>query len=92
MKKRRTSAPSSGVIRSSLTARTGHHCPSNGFWQPEEGAAEPAFIFEGSVMPSSGGKSTLWLLVDPVTSLAGPSGANSVDPGSGHLPSASQNE
>ncbi|WP_120520954.1 hypothetical protein [Arthrobacter celericrescens] len=46
-----------------LSVNTGSHCPANGLWRPEDGAAEPVFIFEGSLMPASGGVSTVWHLV-----------------------------
>lgn len=46
------------------STRTGFHCPRNGFWRPEGGNAEPLFVFEGSLMPTHGGSSTVWLLVD----------------------------
>ncbi len=49
--------------RGSVTARTGFHCPVNGLWKPVETAAEPLFVFEGSIMPSYGGNSTEWTLV-----------------------------
>lgn len=46
-----------------VSARTGFHCPANGLWRPEDGDAEPVFIFEGSLMPASGGSGTVWRLV-----------------------------
>ncbi|OFI38203.1 hypothetical protein BIU82_18645 [Arthrobacter sp. SW1] len=46
-----------------LSVRTGFHCPANGLWRPEDGDAEPVFIFEGSLMPASGGIGTVWHLV-----------------------------
>ena len=65
MKKRNNSLRSVGAVGSVPTALTGEHCPSNGFWQPAGPSAEPLFIFEGSIMPTSGGESSLWHLVDP---------------------------
>lgn len=52
-----------------LTAKTGFHCPANGFWRPADRAADPVFVFEGSIMPATGGGSTVWYLEDAV---AGP--------------------
>ena len=41
--------------RIQLKASTGSHCPTNGFWRPEDGTAtEPVFVFEGSMMPRAG--------------------------------------
>ena len=65
MKKRNNPLRSAGALGSVPTALTGYHCPSNGFWQPAGQSSEPLFIFEGSIMPTSGGESTLWHLVDP---------------------------
>lgn len=65
MKKRKDSR-SIGATVPSLTAQTGHHCPLNGFWLPEDDGADPLFVFEGSVMPMSEGKSTVWHLVNPL--------------------------
>ncbi|PTT60977.1 hypothetical protein [Arthrobacter sp. HMWF013] len=46
------------------TAKTGFHCPANGFWRPGDRAADPVFVFEGSIMPAAGGGSTVWYLED----------------------------
>ena len=52
--------------RIQLKASTGSHCPTNGFWRPEDGpATEPVFVFEGSVMPPGRRGSTMWYLEDP---------------------------
>ncbi|MBT8161821.1 hypothetical protein KKI43_15410 [Arthrobacter sp. GN70] len=50
--------------RGSLTARTGFHCPRNGFWRPLGSLVEPLFVFEGSIMPTHAGNSIEWHLVD----------------------------
>lgn len=49
-----------------LTARTGFHCPANGFWRPEDRSVDAVFVFEGSIMPASGGGSTVWYLENAV--------------------------
>jgi hypothetical protein len=51
--------------RIQLKASTGSHCPTNGFWRPEDGpATEPVFVFEGSMMPPGRRGSTMWYLDD----------------------------
>jgi hypothetical protein len=50
-----------------LTARTGSHCPTNGFWYPEEQQGQAVFVFEGSIMPMSSTGATLWLLDETIT-------------------------
>lgn len=55
----------------STATRTGFHCPRNGFWRPEGGNAEPLFVFEGSLMPTHGGSSTVWLLVETSSAVEG---------------------
>ncbi|WP_156507398.1 hypothetical protein [Arthrobacter sp. OY3WO11] len=45
-------------------AKTGFHCPANGFWRPEDRSVEPVFVFEGSIMPAGGRGSTAWYLED----------------------------
>ncbi|CAH0284681.1 hypothetical protein SRABI83_04028 [Arthrobacter sp. Bi83] len=52
--------------RLGLMAKTGSHCPTNGFWRPQDRSADPVFVFEGSIMPVSGGGSTVWYLDDAV--------------------------
>ncbi|NVM96896.1 hypothetical protein [Arthrobacter wenxiniae] len=48
-----------------LKASTGSHCPTDGFWRPEDGpASEPIFVFEGSLMPPGRRGSTVWYLDD----------------------------
>ncbi|MCU1436074.1 MAG: hypothetical protein JWR71_2799 [Pseudarthrobacter sp.] len=49
-----------------LMAKTGFHCPANGFWRPEDGSTGPIFVFEGSIMPAARGGSAVWLLEDAV--------------------------
>jgi hypothetical protein len=48
----------------SMIVRTGAHCPINGLWQPVDSSAEPLFVFEGSIMPTHGGGTAEWILVD----------------------------
>ena len=49
-----------------LQAKTGFHCPANGFWRPDDGSVDPVFVFEGSIMPASRGGSAVWYLEDAV--------------------------
>lgn len=49
-----------------LMAKTGFHCPANGFWRPADRSKEPVFVFEGSIMPATGGGSTVWYLEDAI--------------------------
>ena len=56
--------PSSGSL---LAARTGSHCPANGFWIPEGQPGKAVFVFEGSIMPMGGLGATLWLLDETVS-------------------------
>jgi hypothetical protein len=50
-----------------LAARTGSHCPANGFWFPEGQDGQAVFVFEGSIMPMSGSGATLWLLDETIS-------------------------
>ncbi|MEW9871813.1 hypothetical protein [Arthrobacter sp. HS15c] len=52
---------------SRLAARTGSHCPANGFWVPEGQPGQTVFVFEGSIMPMSGLGATLWLLDETIS-------------------------
>ena len=52
--------------RLGLMAKTGSHCPANGFWRPEDRSGNPIFVFEGSIMPVSSSGSTVWYLEDAV--------------------------
>ncbi|HEY8700032.1 MAG TPA: hypothetical protein VIM08_03545 [Arthrobacter sp.] len=56
--------PSSG---GRLAARTGSHCPANGFWIPEGQPGQAVFVFEGSIMPASASGATIWLLDETVS-------------------------
>lgn len=44
-------------------AKTGEHCPLNGWWVPASREAESHFISEGSIMPPNKGQSVTWTLV-----------------------------
>ena len=63
MKKINTLGRNSGKSPGSM-AKTGFHCPANGFWRPEDRSVEPVFVFEGSIMPAGGRGSTVWYLED----------------------------
>lgn len=45
------------------TARTGEHCPLNGWWLPADMQLEKLFISEGSIMPPYEGRPVLWTVV-----------------------------
>ncbi|QCO96626.1 hypothetical protein FCN77_01470 [Arthrobacter sp. 24S4-2] len=74
MKKTGTAARMGSGQGTRLAARTGSHCPVNGFWRaqpgPAGGVGEPLFVFEGSIMPTSSGRGTTWYLVDTRSPLA----------------------
>lgn len=44
-------------------AKTGEHCPANGWWVPVNREGEGHFIAEGSIMPADNGQSITWALV-----------------------------
>lgn len=45
-----------------FSARTGEHCPVNGWWVSTSGEGASRFIAEGSLMPAELGKSAIWTL------------------------------
>jgi hypothetical protein len=76
MKKiRRAIQKSPDATQRSLAARTGAHCPKNGFWLPEGGTGQPVFLFQGSIMPMGEAGPSVWVLqeghVEPAYPLAG---------------------
>jgi hypothetical protein len=44
-------------------AKTGEHCPLNGWWVPAGREAGSHFISEGSIMPPNRGQSVTWTMV-----------------------------
>lgn len=44
-------------------ARTGEHCPTNGWWMPAGVDGVRLFIAEGSIMPMDKGNTVSWTLV-----------------------------
>jgi hypothetical protein len=70
VKKTGTTAALTSRAGSRLAARTGSHCPINGFWRAEADTADPLFVFEGSIMPTRAGRGTTWYLVDTRSPLA----------------------
>lgn len=52
---------------SRLAARTGYHCPANGFWVPDGQPGQAVFVFEGSLMPMSASGAALWLLDETIS-------------------------
>lgn len=53
--------------RSSLTARTGHHAPTSGWWRPEDSPHPFRYLQEGEVMPPIEGSQVLWTLVQKLS-------------------------
>jgi hypothetical protein len=49
-------------VRKGREARTGEHCPVNGWWAPAGKEAEAQYITEGSIMPPSNNRSVAWTL------------------------------
>ena len=49
--------------RKGREARTGEHCPLNGWWAPAGQEAAAQLLAEGSIMPPSGGELVTWTLV-----------------------------
>ena len=62
MKKRIPRRHASGVKSFITFAKTGEHCPLNGWWASEwlEGSH---YVSEGSIMPAVKGESVIWTLV-----------------------------
>ncbi|WP_427004931.1 hypothetical protein [Pseudarthrobacter sp. H2] len=48
---------------STVTAATGHHAPTSGWWRPGEDPAPFRYLQQGEIMPSLEGTQTLWLLI-----------------------------
>lgn len=44
-------------------AKTGEHCPMNGWWAPTGREKDRRLIAEGSLMPADNGESITWKLV-----------------------------
>jgi hypothetical protein len=49
--------------RKTYVAKTGEHCPLNGWWVPTGQERGRHFIAEGSIMPAHMGSSVFWTLV-----------------------------
>lgn len=48
---------------SAVTAATGHHAPTSGWWRPEGDPQTFRYMQRGETMPSLEGSQTLWTLV-----------------------------
>lgn len=48
--------------RKGREARTGEHCPSDGWWAAAGREAEVQFVAEGSIMPPCNGDPVVWRL------------------------------
>ena len=44
-------------------ARTGEHCPLDGWWAPAGGGADRRYIGRGNVLPAHDGDTVIWTLV-----------------------------
>lgn len=44
-------------------ARTGEHCPLDGWWAPADREADHRYIGRGSVLPAYDGETVTWTLV-----------------------------
>lgn len=64
MKKRnQVKAPPARGFQMAHSARTGDHCPANGWWVPLDDEGNGRFLTEGSIMPSVNGATSSWKLV-----------------------------
>ncbi|WP_159706617.1 hypothetical protein [Arthrobacter sp. 18067] len=63
--KKRSSHPLISTTRRPLAdaARTGEHCPSNGWWGRADNSSGVRLIAEGSIMPPHSGESVIWILM-----------------------------
>lgn len=52
-----------------INARTGHHAPSSGWWQPESAALPIRYLQQGDIVPPLQGVQTVWTLVRRVSPL-----------------------
>lgn len=59
MKKRRPAPLNRELVE---TSRTGHHCPTTGWWTVPEDPRHARLITEGELMPALHGTPTLWIL------------------------------
>lgn len=48
---------------STVTATTGHHAPTSGWWRPDDDMGPFRYLQQGEIMPSLEGTQTLWILV-----------------------------
>ncbi|WP_323960435.1 hypothetical protein [Arthrobacter sp. JZ12] len=62
MRKRISHTESPRIYRASR-ARTGEHCPLDGWWSPDGGQKGEQFIAKGNMMPAENGKPITWKLI-----------------------------
>lgn len=48
---------------SAVTAATGHHAPTSGWWRPDGDVGPFRYLRQGEVMPSLEGAQALWILL-----------------------------
>ena len=58
----RRHSPTAKNSRKGREARTGEHCPLDGWWAPAGREADAHFVAEGSIMPPNNGQSVTWTL------------------------------
>ena len=49
--------------RLTITAKTGHHAPSSGWWHPEDDLLSARYLQQGEIMPAVLGAQTVWTLL-----------------------------
>ncbi|WP_247045556.1 hypothetical protein [Arthrobacter rhizosphaerae] len=59
MKKRR---PAASTLVLDEPSRTGHHCPTTGWWSAVGDPSDARFIIKGEVMPALSGTPAFWAL------------------------------
>lgn len=59
MKKRR---PAASTLVLNESSRTGHHCPTTGWWSAVGDPSDARFIIRGEVMPALSGTPASWAL------------------------------
>lgn len=63
MKKRR---PAASTLILDEPSRTGHHCPTTGWWSAVGDPGDARFIIRGEVMPALSGTPASWTLTGAV--------------------------
>lgn len=48
---------------SAVTATTGHHAPTSGWWRPDGDVGPFRYLQQGEILPALDGTQTLWILL-----------------------------